>query len=393
MKQWFSGKFRGHYRGKPSEPSALSAYPTAPHFRIEVYEAIISEVELGPLVHDPAPAALDEGDNEEAPSSSSESTSQTSGPTITAHRGASGSALHQSHIGKVHLIDAVRRGQTLRSTAHDVLMSAITLSHPAMSSRGTLGHIEGVISGWYRPPAEPPQVEEVPALDGLPPVGWKTETLDREPGSANPTAHEPRPTSAPPKPHGKRNGDATRSRNDDSRSDALLDDEVETEEQLDAVLSEENTSTEYPFFTLGVAVVLLLGFFATPFAATLFGLTFLFCYGVRRWLLGVVPDVAAIRVVSLFLGSSQILVAALMIARWASVGCVSLSPAPLIWLLGAQMASCLLPRPLPFALTTAGFAAVLLQAYASWSPPHCSTRADVPSPAGTIELSEDLETH
>ncbi len=391
MKQWFIGKFRGHYRGFPGAPSALSPYPKAPHFSIEVYEAIVSEIELGPLIVDrPQSASSDEAEGDastgedDAPRESTPQASPASGsPNRSPHHAPTGSALHQHHIGKVHLIDAVRPGQTIRSTAHDVLMSAISLSHPASSSKGTLGHIEGVISGWYLPPPEPPPIEEVPAFEGPPPVGWRTETMEREPEQDDAQASSPsRPAKAksrrPERPASRADpGDAS-----------LLDDEVENEEELDAVLSQEEASAEYPFFSIGLVVTLLLGFFATPFSATLFGFAFLACYGVRRWLLGVIPDVAAVRVLSLVLGSLQMMVAALLIVRWSTEGCVSLSPLPLIWLLGAQMTSSLLPRPLPFALTSAGFAAVLFQAYGTWAPPYCPPPS---SPAQAVETTEPLE--
>jgi hypothetical protein len=360
VKQWFTGKFRGHYRGHPTKGSELSPYAGTPHFRIEVYEALVSEITLGPLVFEPEPGK--EPQDEEH-----------------GHHTPTGPTLHQSHIGKVHLIDPVRPGQTLLSTAHDVLMSGFELSRGAESKSGSVGHIEGTISGFYRPPPPPPEVEEIPAPKGPPPVGFKTEVLEQETGETGATEVEPskeprkkrplQPKQALPRALKEGTADATKA--------LRLDADIDSDEELDAVLSEEAPSVEYPFFTIGVVITLLLAFLATPFSAVLFGSTFLLSYGIRRWLLGVVPDVAPVRFLSLFLGSTQILVAALLVAHFATLGCVALSPLPLIWLLGAQMTASLLPRPLPFALTTVGFAAVLFQAYASWAPPPC--RSDAPS--------------
>lgn len=396
MKQWFVGRFRGHYRGRPSAPSSLSPYPTSPHFRVEVYEAMVSEIELGPLISDAPPVSdtppdADSDHDAEDPSVRLHKSipAPTSPATAEGHHQPTGATLHQAHIGKVHLIDPVRSGQTFRSTAHDVLMSALSLSHPAESSRGTLGSIEGVMSGWYRPPPAEEMPEEVPAIEGPPPVGWRTEVLERDDASSR-GADSSESSKNPPdlKPNAHPVHPRTRA---NTRDEPLLDDEVQDEDELDAVLSEETTSPEYPFFAIGLVITLLLGFLATPLAATLFGLTFLFSYALRKWLLGVVPDVSGIRVLSLFLGGCQILVAALLIARWSSLGCVALSPLPLIWLLGAQMASSLLPRPLPFALTIVGFAAVVLQAYATWAPPPCSASAEEISQTST--LGEESKKH
>jgi hypothetical protein len=272
-------------------------------------------------------------------------------------------------------------------------MSEIQLSRPAKSAAGSLGHIEGVMSGWFVPPPPPPEIEELPAPEGPPPVGWETRVLSTlgdlktsqsaeqlptvvEPGQLDSTSTGAAERKAPS------GGMEQQGRKFDSDSvfdRAAEDDEDDLDEALsDEALSEEEPVREYPFFSLGMALSVLLAFFATPFAATLFLITFLFAYGVRRWLLGVVPEVAGIRVLALVLGSLQILVAALLIARWSALGCVTLTPLPLIFLLGTQMVCSLLPRPLPFALTTLGFAAVLLQAYASWAPPTCSELRDVP---------------
>lgn len=385
MKQWFTGKFRGHYRGHPQVPSQLSPYAGAPHFRIEVYEALVSDIELGPLVAHPQTRESSPTEEGDKSATSEDDASEPPPPNeFRAHHEPQGAVLHQPHIGKLHLVDPVRRGQVLRSTAHDVLMSGFSLSHPAEFSGGSLGHIEGTISGWYKPSPPPPEVEEVPAFSSPPPIGWRTEARDdlglQEHGRQS-GAGQKRPNSAvsreqPPKVvHQRaRQGDIQK---------LQLGDDLANEQELDAALSAEAPSAEYPFFSIGMGLTLLLAFFATPFAAVLFAGTFLLSYGVRSWLLGVVPDVSGVRVLALFLGSGQILVAALLIAHIETVGCVSLSPLPLIWLLGAQLVASLLPRPLTFALTTGGFAAVLLQTYASWAPPHCQAEApaDVVQPA------------
>lgn len=391
MRQWFTGKFRGHYRGRPQVPTPLSPYAGAPHFRIEVYAALVSDIELGPLVADPIlPESSKNAEAGEPATGESEAPLASPSHEIRPHHEPTGDTLHQAHIGKVHLVDPVRRGQTVRSTAHDVLMSEFSLSHPAEFSGGSLGHIEGTISGWYRPPPPPPEVEEVSAFSGPPPLGWRTETWDEGTPRANiETRREPQKSldsSVSRKaPHKLTEQKASQR----DRQKSQLDDDLTSDEALDAALSEEAPSAEYPFFSIGMGITLLLAFFATPFTAVLFAVTFLLSYGMRRWLLGVVPDASAVRVLALFLGSSQILVAALLIAHFETVGCVSLSPLPLIWLLGAQMIASLLPRPLTFALTTAGFAAVLLQAYASWAPPHCGAGApiDVLKPAADVAQS------
>jgi hypothetical protein len=85
----------------------------------------------------------------------------------------------------------------------------------------------------------------------------------------------------------------------------------------------------------------------------------------------VIPDAAFMRFLSLLFGAGSVFVGALLVARWAGTGCVSLTPAPLVFLFGAKMVSSLFPRPLTFAITSGMFALVLLQAYATWAPAMC----------------------
>ena len=337
MRQWFSGKFRGHYRGTPSPPSALGPYPDLEHFRVEVYEALVSDIELGPLVHDVV----------------QEPTVEPIAP-VAAHHEPHGDTLHQSHIGKVHLVDPFLRGQAVRSTAFDVSMSDIQLSHPARAGKQTLGHIEGRMSGWFRPPPPPPAVEEVPAFEGPAAVGWRTEvgTLAEPVQAERPRTRDA--IAATPPQHAE---DASR----DAAQGNVVAEPGAASEPIDT----------FPLFAFGMGVAVVLGLFATLFAATLFALTYFFSYGLRRWLLGVVPDVAAVRVLALGLGGGPVLVAALLVARWSVSGCVSLTAGPLIFLLSSQMITSLLPRSLSFVLAATSFAAVLLQAYAIWAPPLC----------------------
>jgi hypothetical protein len=156
---------------------------------------------------------------------------------------------------------------------------------------------------------------------------------------------------------------------DDEDEDASEDDE----EKLSPLNVDERHAPvqEYPFFALGAAATLLLAFLAKPVAALIFGLTFLPAYAARRWLVGVIPDAAFMRFLSLLFGAGSVFVGALLVARWAGTGCVSLTPAPLVFLFGAKMVSSLFPRPLTFAITSGMFALVLLQAYATWAPAMC----------------------
>jgi hypothetical protein len=148
--------------------------------------------------------------------------------------------------------------------------------------------------------------------------------------------------------------------------------EVELPSSEKGLLDEKRGPEKFPFFISGAAATVVLGLFASPTAMLVFAPTFLIGYGLRRWLGGVIPEVSGVRLLCLFVSAGQLLLGSLLLAGWAKAGCVSLSPLPLIFLLGGQMAAALLPRTLPFAITSGTFAVVLLQAYASWGPPMCT---------------------
>lgn len=380
MRQWFSGRFAGHYRGTPQNPTSLSPYQEAEHFRIEVYEALVSEIELRERLTDPE--SVRSGVAGEPSSSEHEPALHPEQPRF--HHQPEGKSLHQSHVAQVHFIDALQLGQTVRSTAHDVLMSDLRLSHPARHNSLSFGRIEGRISGWFRPPPEPPAIEEVAPPAGPAPVGWATDVIAspsaqkeesnaRSPQNAETPAdvnlRKPLRRSSLPQ---KRKPE-TRSAMDRHRASPAPSAQDHADERQTAGLIEDASPPfEYPFFAGGVAITILLGVFAAPPAMLLFAPTFLLAYALRRWLLGVVPEATGVQFLSLLLSGGQVLLALPLVARWSEAGCVSLSPLPLILLLGAPLLASLLPRPLPFAITSAMFALVLFQAYANGAPPMCS---------------------
>lgn len=335
MKQWFSGRFIGHCRGTPQAAAGFSPFAGSEHFRIEVYEAIVSEIVLQPL---------------EPEIQSTES--------ITDQN-----CLHQSHLPQVHFIDALQRGQTIRATAHDVLLSGLSFSHPARHGKHSFGRVEGLISGWFRPPPEGPVIEEVPPPEIQVPVGWATDVIPSpgySPEASRARNNEPVPISDSPQEEQELPAESQAKRDE---PDAAL--------SPIAAVSRAPSAPEYPFFTFGAAITAFMGVFAAPPAMLIFGPSFFVALGLRRWLLGVVPDEGGVRLLSLVLGAGQILLGALLLAGWSAAGCVALSPLPLILLLSATMTASLLPRPPTFAITSGVFAVVVLQSYAHWALPLC----------------------
>lgn len=401
MKRWFRGFFAGHYRGSAVPAAGPVRYPTQEHFRIEVYQALVTELRI----------VADELEQSASPREfevSAERTASLEGapmdPESTAseglprmhHHEPQGPTLSQPHIGQVHLVDAAGPGRTIRTTAYDVLMSSLSLSHPARTDRHTLGRIEGEISGWFRPPPEPEPVREVAAQPSPAPVGWSTDIISwAAPGSqaqtlasgdagTRPSAERPSgrndvrvmeafrwlgdentppPSTAPRSPEQAVGADEPT--DPDPRGEAWDDDAPGEDE--DPPLP----PTEYPFFAAGVTVLVALLFLARAGASVVWASTFLPAYGLRRWLLGVVPDVVGVRVLSLVMGAGPPLVAALLLARWTSSGCVSLPVGPLLFVVLASFATSLLPRPLPFALASGSLGLVLLSAYGRWAPELC----------------------
>ncbi len=370
MKQWFSGRFEGHYRGLRTQPSSLAPYQDAEHFKIEVYEAIVSDLELKDLVVPPPTPVDDENPETEVEASvelspEHEGRELGSSPEPTFHHEPRGRRFFQDHIPRAYLVDALQIGATVRAALHQVLVSEVEFSQPARHGDESYGRVEGTISGWFRPPPPPPEPLEEPAPVVPRPIGWETDVVAspslRKQNEALPVARE----------NDVRLMSAYRAEPADSEQTAA----AAPWDTPDLEEPEENHAPvpfEVPFFTVGALVIGLMSFAAELKAAFIFGSIFLFAYGLRRWLSGVIPAVSGVRLTGFFLGALQVVVTAWLISSWSQQGCVSLQPMPLLVLVGNMLLTSVFPQSLAFAVSSSGFALVMLQAYGVWTPGFCS---------------------
>lgn len=368
MRRWFQGTFEGHYVGTRTAPARAARGTEGEHFRFQIYQALVRDVQL--LADAPEPIPAMDAPNANATSATPEEPALTAERPAAFHHTPAGPALHQDQIAQVHFLDAHGPGRTVRGAAFDVLASDLHFSHKARHQGRAYGRVTGTLSGWYRPPPAPPIPEEVAppppravvwSSDEVPTasveeLGRRAEGLadslaasqhvtgDREQASPRPSLQ--RSVTAPGAPsQGMSSGFAARS------TDAPL--------------------PTLPFFTIATFVAAVLLLVATPASAGIWCLCVLPPLLVRKWLLVVIPDAPAVNLFAYVLAGVQLVLVAFLIATWQQDGCRALTLGSLLVVVGNVVLTAFSPRPYPFALSLLGFAALLIDYYGPFGLPFC----------------------
>lgn len=381
MRRWFRGQLAGHYVGRPRTDDGAGLPHGQRGFAIDIYRAVVRDIEL--LADEPEPVPAEEI-TASAPQEGTDSTTEVApkavpaqGPPVppaTHHHAFEGPALHQAHIAKVHLIDAHGPGRTVRAAAIDVLASDVTFSHPASHNGKVYGRVEATVSGWYAPPADTP----LPATTELPPeapgIAWESkevaapsqdpvarelEAVTRAAAQELPDSPLDDPTVADATAHAALAGEA-------ASPPATVD-----EATLVTAAPEEDLEKDPPLLATAMVIAALLGLLAAPHSALIWLLCFLPPFGLRKWLLGVVPEGPATSFAAYAIGFGELLLAASTVAAYYSTGCRSLGVGALLGTIAAVMVSSVLPRAFGFAASLLGLAAILFAYYARLGLPYC----------------------
>lgn len=345
QRQWFQGKLEGQYVGRPKSRRESVASRAGESFEIEITRAAVAEILLGPLVVEREQADIEHA----AEPPPAESKLQLTEPTH--HHQGSGDTFHQASIAQVFFLEAMGAGRTVRSGAHDVLVTDLELTHGARKDGKIYGMIRGTASGWYRPlPPLPVPVEVIPPE--RPREVWRSEVQIPSEAMAQAVAPPSKAAAA------ERRGSIVDTGSETSDASPKEDASVSSDGSVTAY-----AETDLPFFILGSLLAVGLFVVAGWFAALTWYMSFLPALGLRRWLYGIIPEGWATRAFAIAVVAVQFLVATLLIAGWQETGCKSLNPLILALLVCGQYVCCLLPRALAFAVATTALAAVIAHFY------------------------------
>jgi hypothetical protein len=394
VKYWFHGELEGHYVGRTINGSQATRVAGGETLRLEIYRALVRSMTIVAQIPDPPPAESSES-SKSAPSETDLSDAALAATTPVFlgaqekstnaqertdsqekyHHPCSSESMHQNSIGQVHFLEALGPGSMVRGAAHDVLIDRLKFSDPARHNGKAYGRIEGRVSGWFTPPPPSPVRCEI-APPPVETMAWSSDLVVMHP-LAKPTVASGAVTAAKA---GHRNSAQSVQESslpspggEDAPENATTTPESSTFEHVTDLSAgtESGKIRELPFLSLAAAISLGLAVAATPESAGLFLLSFLPAWLLRKWLIGVVPDVSGIRVLAVLMNVSVPLCGAMMLMSCASAGCKFMAPAPLFFIVGGTLLTSLLPRPLSMAICALTLGGVLLYIYGQWGLVSC----------------------
>lgn len=300
VKQYFRGRFQGHYLGAQTQGADGSC-----RYQVQIYQGSVHELTFHQAAAEPDPLAASPG------------------------------SLHQAELRRARLVALPGRGDSYDADLFDLELREPRFGHPARHAGRIYGSVSGTASGWFQlpPPPAPPESVEPTTKAAAPQLSRsKGKTVESSPEKAQ-TSLDAAPVEEPT----------------DDKEDPAPPELRETPRTLPTI----------PLAALMVALSLAL--LVTCDAATV-GLWLLFVgptLVLRRFLRGVLEDSSAMRGIAAFLVLAQLAFTFWVLAEWTTSPCKELHVVPVLGLIALVFLSGILPFTAPFSLNAFCFALVL----------------------------------
>jgi hypothetical protein len=319
IKQWFRGEIEASYYGVPSRVPAASSDSVGRRYRLHIYRAAMLRAE--PTSE---PAAANETTDD---------------------------PFFQSSIEVAQLWGLRGPGTRCEGSIHDVSITQVQTRFHIVKDNKSYGTLRGYAQGWIY----------LPAVEALVPP--KLEVPDRTKMQIGAVVQELLPDNAVGEvAHTDRAPTINRARNSaTNREQSVRDVSVDDERPVKRTLSANNTGdkTEPPYFSLCAALGLLLWFTCGVEQTSIWFLFMLPTLGMRRLVLGVLPEDRGIQAFSAVMVLGAILSTGTILASFNTPNCWALETMPLVVLVGSVFLSGIVPYRLPVAITAIAFAGVL----------------------------------
>ncbi len=372
MKQWFRGRFDGHYVGRPfAHPR--SAVDGTRHFRMHVYRGIVSELQTldadSPLLHQ----RLADGSLGEAPAGTLRASNAEDRGTPSPH-------FTQSRIAEVTVLGLRGAASRYEGPIHDVSLQSIRISDPVSHHGRSYGRIEGEAIAYCELPEPKPRASD-PALTGrlvLP----EEEAARVEPARlvvAGALSDDPNSDGVGRSAPEGRKGSSLGA--DDPEVDEASNELAARPAKLQPPAPPTSGTTLY---VLATAAALGLGLACGVEAALLWVAFVLPTLLARSLFGGVLRDSVGVRAFGLSLMCVSIGAVSSLVSSWWWSSCRELSVVPLLVIVAVLFPSGLLPSVAPLTVNAAGLGLVL-GLWASAPASACGTKERPASAAPSVQ--------